>query len=52
MVAAALIVGEAPAADLIPTTTSEMLVRGKRPRKKKGFLWGLFRKNDCGCPKH
>jgi len=21
-------------------------------RKKKGFLWGLFRKNDCGCPKH
>ena len=24
---------------------------GKR-RRKKGFLWGLFKKNDCGCPKH
>lgn len=21
-------------------------------RKKKGFMWGLFKKNDCGCPKH
>lgn len=21
-------------------------------RKKKGFMWGLFRKNDCGCPNH
>ncbi|WP_421822052.1 hypothetical protein [Flectobacillus sp.] len=21
-------------------------------RRKKGFLWGLFRKKDCGCPKH
>ena len=37
------------------TTISESLtVRktvGKR-RRKKGFLWGLFKKNDCGCPKH
>jgi hypothetical protein len=23
-----------------------------RRRKKKGFLWGLFKKKDCGCPKH
>jgi hypothetical protein len=21
-------------------------------RRKKGFLWGLFKKKDCGCPKH
>ncbi|MFC0185508.1 hypothetical protein [Pseudarcicella hirudinis] len=23
-----------------------------RRRRKKGFLWGLFKKKDCGCPKH
>ena len=21
-------------------------------RKKRGFMWGLFKKKDCGCPKH
>lgn len=21
-------------------------------RRKKAFLWGLFKKKDCGCPKH
>jgi ribosome biogenesis protein Nip4 len=21
-------------------------------RRKKGFLWGIFKKKDCGCPKH
>jgi hypothetical protein len=29
--------------------------RGKsgRYRKKKGFMWGLFKgKNQCDCPKH
>jgi len=23
-----------------------------RRRRKKGFFWRLFHKNDCGCPKH
>ena len=31
------------------TTTSKTAVKRRR---KKGFLWGLFKKNDCGCPKH
>jgi hypothetical protein len=37
------------------TTISETLSVSKTPvkrRRKKGFLWGLFKKNDCGCPKH
>jgi hypothetical protein len=21
-------------------------------RKKRGFLWGLFKKKSCDCPKH
>jgi hypothetical protein len=61
MIAAALMVGEAPAADLLTTParaefqTETAIFKKKRkgaPRKKKGFLWGLFRKNDCGCPRH
>jgi hypothetical protein len=32
-------------------TSSVSKTVGKR-RRKKGFLWGLFKKNDCGCPKH
>jgi hypothetical protein len=23
-----------------------------RKRRKRGFFWKLFHKNDCGCPKH
>ena len=37
------------------TTISETLTVSKtvvKRRRKKGFLWGLFKKNDCGCPKH
>lgn len=44
------------------TATTETTVKAreetifKRKRKgyhkKKGFLWGLFKKNDCGCPRH
>ena len=27
--------------------------RNKAPRRKKGFLWGLFKKkSSCNCPKH
>jgi hypothetical protein len=55
MIATTLIVGEAPAADLLTTKTgTESPIRRKRngAHKRKGFLWGLFRKNDCGCPNH
>ncbi|GAB3894409.1 hypothetical protein GCM10028803_09330 [Larkinella knui] len=35
---------------------SELAFKRKKARgyrKKKGFMWGLFRgKNACGCPKH
>jgi hypothetical protein len=36
-------------------TISETSISAKtaiKRRRKKGFLWGLFKKNDCGCPKH
>ena len=35
----------------ISETSTVSKTFGKR-RRKKGFLWGLFKKNDCGCPKH
>lgn len=35
----------------IKATHTEATYKTRR-RKKKGFLWGLFRKKDCGCPKH
>lgn len=35
----------------ISATSLEAKMIVKR-RRKKGFLWGLFKKNDCGCPKH
>jgi hypothetical protein len=35
----------------ISTTSSAVKTIIKR-RRKKGFLWGLFKKKDCGCPKH
>lgn len=37
------------------TTISETVAVSKtvvKRRRKKGFLWGLFKKKDCGCPKH
>ena len=51
---------EAPVSAAIGNTTTETTVKTKEEtifkrkgyRKKKGFMWGLFRKNDCGCPKH
>lgn len=32
----------------------ESIFKRKRKgyHKKRGFMWGLFKKNDCGCPKH
>lgn len=35
-------------------TKEETIFKRKRKgyHKKKGFMWGLFRKNDCGCPKY
>ncbi|MEA5457799.1 hypothetical protein VB796_02040 [Arcicella sp. LKC2W] len=35
----------------ISATSSEVNMVVKR-RRKKGFLWGIFKKKDCGCPKH
>lgn len=35
----------------ISATFSEAKMVVKR-RRKKGFLWGIFKKKDCGCPKH
>jgi hypothetical protein len=35
----------------ISATSSEAKIVVKR-RRKKGFLWGIFKKKDCGCPKH
>jgi hypothetical protein len=32
--------------------TEQIFKKRKGYRKKKGFMWGLFRKNNCGCPKH
>jgi ribosome biogenesis protein Nip4 len=37
------------------TTISANLSETKtvvKRRRKKGFLWGIFKKKDCGCPKH
>ncbi|WP_146199180.1 hypothetical protein [Arcicella aurantiaca] len=36
---------------ILTATSSEAKVVVKR-RRKKGFLWGIFKKKDCGCPKH
>lgn len=35
----------------ISETSTESKTVVKR-RRKKGFLWGIFKKKDCGCPKH
>lgn len=34
------------------TETTIFKRKRKGYRKKRGFMWGLFKKNDCGCPKH
>jgi len=35
----------------IAESQSHSSLKTKR-RRKKGFLWGIFKKKDCGCPKH
>jgi hypothetical protein len=54
---ASLLIGEAPAASLSVASTTvkakqESIFKRKKKgyRRKKGFLWGLFKKKDCGCP--
>jgi hypothetical protein len=35
------------------TNTNSLFGRRKGYRKKRGFMWGLFKKkNSCNCPKH
>ena len=53
---ASLLIGEAPAVPLSTTSASvkeESIFKRKKKgyRRKKGFMWGLFKKKDCGCPK-
>lgn len=37
----------------VKATTVYKRKRARGYRKKKGFMWGLFRKkNPCGCPNH
>lgn len=47
---------EANPLELNPSTTTVRVENTKkvayRKRRKKGFFWRLFHKNDCGCPKH
>lgn len=44
----------APAHSESVKAKEEAIFKRKRKgyRKKRGFMWGLFRKKDCGCPKH
>lgn len=53
---ASLLIGEAPAVPLSTTSATvkqESIFKRKKKgfRRKKGFMWGLFKKKDCGCPK-
>ncbi len=35
------------------STNTDVNRKRKGYHKKRGFMWGLFRKkNDCGCPNH
>jgi hypothetical protein len=34
------------------STISSVAKTTIKRRRKKGFLWGLFKKSDCGCPKY
>ena len=49
---------ESSAKVLTPKKTYTSFDKGRRTKsgrykKKKGFMWGLFRgKNQCDCPKH
>ncbi len=41
-----------PETTVAPNQTTIFKRKRKGFRQKKGFMWGLFKKNDCGCPKH
>lgn len=47
---------EANSLELLHSTTSIRVANAQKNsykrRRKKGFFWRLFHKNDCGCPKH
>lgn len=47
---------EANHLELSHSTTSIRVANAQKSsykrRRKKGFFWRLFHKNDCGCPKH
>ncbi len=51
--AAVLVMPTSNHSEIIAKTTNfPIFGRRKGYRKKRGFLWGLFRKKGCGCPKH
>lgn len=61
LLTALLTLVEAPAqayasapSELTVKAKEEAIFKRKRKgyRRKRGFLWGLFRKKDCGCPNH
>ena len=64
MLVAVVLLGltEAPVSAAVVVVPAETTVQAKEEtifkrkrkgyRKKKGFMWGLFKKNDCGCPNH
>jgi hypothetical protein len=40
-------------ANATPKDRSGRVAKNGQYKKKKGFMWGLFKKrNDCDCPKH
>ncbi len=48
---------KAAPAEIKSISVKESLAKPKKykaPKRKKGFLWGLFKKKDkgCGCPNH
>jgi hypothetical protein len=62
MMTASVVLLDVPAAEAnnVPAATESAVKaeeeaffkrRRKGPRRKRGFMWGLFKKKDCGCPK-
>jgi hypothetical protein len=63
LLTASLVLFDVPATEAsnVPAATGSATVKAKEetffkrrrkgPRRKRGFMWGLFKKKDCGCPK-